>query len=80
MNQTTNKTQTTGSSVRTRHMVDGNFWSYYCNHGVHPFSRIYPAGIYKSNDYPYSGDSGIPFDGTKDGSSAGTAVWTDQLY
>ena len=39
MNQTTNKTQTTGSSVRTRHMVQtAIFGSYYCNHGVHPFS------------------------------------------
>ena len=81
MNQTTNKTQTTGSSVRTRHMVQtAIFGVIIVNHGVHPFSRIYPAGIYKSNDYPYSGDSGISFDGTKDGSSAGTAVWTDQLY
>ena len=81
MNQTTNKTQTTGSSVRTRHMVQtAIFGVIIVIMAFHPFSRIYPAGIYKSNDYPYSGDSGISFDGTKDGSSAGTAVWTDQLY
>ena len=45
MNQTTNKTQTTGSScAHTAYGTDGNFWSYYCNHGVHPFLG-YPLGF-----------------------------------
>ena len=72
MNQTTNKTQTTGSSVRTRHMVQtAIFGVIIVIMAFTPFSRIYPAGIYKSNDYPYSGDSGISLMGPKTGALLG---------
>ena len=75
MNQTTNKTQTTGSSVRTRHMVQtAIFGVIIVIMAFTPFLGYIPLGFTRATIIH------IPFDGTKDGSSAGTAVWTDQLY
>mgnify|MGYP000420586416 CR=1 FL=1 len=67
MNQTTNKsTDNRQQCAHTAYGTDGNFLGVIIViMAFTPFPRIYPAGIYKSNDYPYSGDSGISFDGTK---------------
>ena len=80
MNQTTNKTQTTGSSVRTRHMVQtAIFGVIIVIMAFTPFLGYIPLGFTRATiiHIPVILH---PFDGTKNGSSAGTAVWTDQLY
>ena len=45
-----------------------------------PFSRIYPAGIYKSHYYPHPRYTGVPAPGAQKGSGPGISFWSYQFH